>query len=150
MTGDHRYRRGIALFQGGKFFEAHEELELLWRATPPGPDREFLQGLIQLAVSLEHWRRGNPRGAWGQYQKALRRLAPLPSPFGEVALAELLADTAGFYARADLRGKLAALGIDAPEAMGGGAGEAVFPCPRWSEAAPAPADATPQVTAGGT
>ena len=134
MTDDARYRHGIEEFRAARFFEAHEELELVWRPTPPGELREFLQGMIQLAVSLEHWRRGNPRGAWGQYQKALRRLGSLPSPFLQIDLSRLRADALLFYTRVDLRGSLATLGFDAPDAPGGEKGEAAFPTPCWSPA----------------
>jgi predicted metal-dependent hydrolase len=48
-------------------------LELAW--TPErGPRRNFLQGLIHVAVGLYHHRRGNPVGASRQLHKALRKL----------------------------------------------------------------------------
>ncbi len=55
--------KGIAQFNAGQWFEAHETWEDLWGELPGGPRRKFVQGLIQLAVALEHTRRGNPRGA---------------------------------------------------------------------------------------
>ena len=98
MTADPRYPEGVTLFQVGRYFEAHEVLELAWRATPPGDHRQFLQGLIQLAVSLEHWRRGNPRGARGQWEKGRAKLEPLRPDHAGLDLAGLLADFAAFYA----------------------------------------------------
>lgn len=95
---DPRYAEGIALFRAEQYFEAHEELELAWRAVAPGPDKLFLQGLIQLAVSLEHWRRGNPRGARGQWEKARAKLEPLPPVYGGLPLGELLAGFEAYYA----------------------------------------------------
>lgn len=71
---------GARHFDAGEWFEAHEVWEGLWRATPRGPEREQLQALIQLAVSLEHHRRGNPRGAEGQYTKAVAHLAAAGAP----------------------------------------------------------------------
>ncbi len=94
---DPRYAEGIRLFQDGHWFECHEVLELAWRATPRGEVRDYLQGLIQLAVSLEHWRRGNPRGAQGQWRKATTKFAGLPDVFEGVALAELLAEFTGLW-----------------------------------------------------
>ena len=60
----------MALFNRGRFFRAHEVLEELWLEVE-GSDRDFLQGIIQLAVSLELMARKNPRGAL----KVLRRAA---------------------------------------------------------------------------
>ena len=65
----------VRLFNQQEFFEAHEALEDLWRVYP-GPDRPFLQGLIQVAVALEHSLRGNPKGARGVLHSAEGHLAP--------------------------------------------------------------------------
>lgn len=102
MIVDPRYPVGVELFRSRHFFEAHEELELAWRATAPGPDKQFLQGLIQLAVSLEHWRRGNPRGALGQWEKGRAKMAGLPPVYRQIRLAELLAGFEAYYLRWDL------------------------------------------------
>lgn len=59
---------------------------------PPGDDRLFLQGLIQLAVALEHHRRGNPRGSAGQRTKAEAKLRPACPVFAGVAVEKLLTD----------------------------------------------------------
>jgi predicted metal-dependent hydrolase len=51
-----------SLFNSRLFFEVHEVIEPCWlRST--GPDKEFLKGLIQVAVGLHHHRNGNLRGA---------------------------------------------------------------------------------------
>lgn len=121
-----RYREGVALFQGAQFFEAHEELELVWRPWPAGPERLFLQGLIQAAVSLEHWRRANPRGAAGQYDKARAKLEPLPAEYGGLALGALLRELRAFYAVHDLAAAVAAQR----------AGRSVDPAPRLPWPAP--------------
>ena len=102
MLDDPRYAEGIALFQAGHYFETHEVLELAWRATPPGDRKQFLQGLIQLAVSLEHWRRGNPRGAQGQWEKARAKLAPLPAEFEGLRLGALLTAFEAWYGPREL------------------------------------------------
>lgn len=97
MLDDPRYPEGIALFQAGHYFETHEVLELAWRACPAGDVKQFLQGLIQLAVSLEHWRRGNPRGARGQWEKARAKLESLPPEFEGLRLGVLLAAFEAWY-----------------------------------------------------
>ena len=53
--------RGIALFNDGRFFEAHEAWEDGWRLAA-GQDRRFLQGLIQVAAALVKWQRHQERG----------------------------------------------------------------------------------------
>jgi hypothetical protein len=50
------------LLATGRPFHAHEVLEASWKAAPPG-ERDFWQGLAQLAVGLTHARRGNAAGA---------------------------------------------------------------------------------------
>ncbi|HKZ04945.1 MAG TPA: DUF309 domain-containing protein [Methylomirabilota bacterium] len=70
------------LFDAGLYFEVHELLEPHWfRAR--GPEREALQGLIQIAVGFQHLVNGNRRGALallheGAAKAAGGRLAGLP------------------------------------------------------------------------
>jgi len=66
---------GIALIREGAYFEAHEELEDEWREAPP-KERDFLQGLVHVAVAWHHAGRGNRPGCERQLEKAARRLAP--------------------------------------------------------------------------
>ena len=40
-------RRGIQLFNGGHFWEAHEAWELEWTPDRKGPEAGFYKGLIQ-------------------------------------------------------------------------------------------------------
>ena len=65
---------GLALMRLGAFFDAHEELEDEWR-TAPAEERDFLQGLVHVAVAWLHAERGNRNGCERQLQKAERRLA---------------------------------------------------------------------------
>jgi Domain of unknown function (DUF309) len=52
------FAKGLEEFRAGRFFEAHEEWELLWKDST-GDDKLFLQGLIQLAAGCVHIGRGN-------------------------------------------------------------------------------------------
>lgn len=45
------------------FFECHEVLEEYWKSVPNSPLRQAWHGLIQIAVSQYHHRRGNIVGA---------------------------------------------------------------------------------------
>lgn len=65
--------RGLELIRAGAYFEAHEELEDEWRDAPP-EERDFLQGLVHVAVAWLHAGRGNRPGCERQLEKAARRL----------------------------------------------------------------------------
>jgi uncharacterized protein len=67
--------RGLVLIRAERYFEAHEELELAWRAAPR-EERDFYQGLVHVAVAWYQARRGRPIGYGRQLEKAARRLAP--------------------------------------------------------------------------
>src|SRR5215470_1468248 len=53
---------GLAAYDRGDFFEAHELLEPAWMGTSDLGERAFLQGLIKLAAAFVHATRGNPLG----------------------------------------------------------------------------------------
>jgi predicted metal-dependent hydrolase len=53
---------GLAAYERGDFFEAHELLEPAWMGTPDLPERALLQGLIKVAAAYVHGVRGNPAG----------------------------------------------------------------------------------------
>jgi predicted metal-dependent hydrolase len=75
MSADPRYLAGIAHFNRGEYFDAHEVWEELWRDGPPA-DRRFYQSLIQAAVAIYHWGRGNPAGAGRLAASGRRYMAP--------------------------------------------------------------------------
>lgn len=98
IGADPRLQEGLDCFEDQQFFEAHEVWESLWHGIPKAhPERIIVQGLIQLAVSLEHWRRGNPRGARGQWEKARAKLDGVGARWG-LQIPETLVATAAFYA----------------------------------------------------
>jgi predicted metal-dependent hydrolase len=67
------YKAGIEHIRAGRFFEAHEELELVWRAAAPA-ERDFYQGLVHVAVAWYQAGRGRPVATRSQLEKGLRRL----------------------------------------------------------------------------
>ena len=67
--------RGLELIRAGAYFDAHEELELAWRAAPAA-ERDFYQGLVHVAVAWYQAGRGNRVGCERQLEKAMRRLGP--------------------------------------------------------------------------
>jgi uncharacterized protein len=66
---------GIAAYDRGDFFEAHEILEPAWMGTADIAERELYQGLIKLAAAFVHAVRGNPRGIARNLAGARERLA---------------------------------------------------------------------------
>jgi len=69
------FKRGLEEIRAGRYFEAHEELEEAWRAAP-AKERDFLQGLVHVAVAWYQAGRGNRTGCERQLEKARGRLAP--------------------------------------------------------------------------
>ena len=70
---DEIFRRGISLFNGVRYWHAHEAWEELWRAAPD-EERDFYQGLILLAAGLLHLQRRNARGARNKLREGVAKL----------------------------------------------------------------------------
>jgi hypothetical protein len=67
------FREGVALFNGRRYWHAHEAWETLWRAAPD-EERDFYQGLIQIAAGLLHLQRRNMRGARNKLDEGVAKL----------------------------------------------------------------------------
>ncbi len=91
---------GVWLWNQQRLFEAHECLEDVWHAAPED-DRDFWQGVIQVAVAGVHDQRGNPTGAAALLDRARARLEPYPAVHRGVDVATLIdhARTAASRAR---------------------------------------------------
>jgi predicted metal-dependent hydrolase len=83
------YKRGIAHIRAGRYFEAHEELELVWRAAAP-EERDFYQGLVHVAVAWYQAGRGRPIACASQLEKAARRLGPYAPAHRDVDVDDVL------------------------------------------------------------
>jgi uncharacterized protein len=83
------YEQGLELIRAGRYFEAHEELEDAWRAAEPA-ERDFLQGLVHVAVAWYQAGRGRPIGCGRQLEKATRRLTPYAPLHRGLDVADLL------------------------------------------------------------
>jgi len=73
-TADELLRKGVALFNGVRYWHAHEAWETLWRAAPD-EERDFYQGLILLAAGLLHLQRRTLRGARNKLAEGVEKLA---------------------------------------------------------------------------
>ena len=92
--------RGLELIRSGAYFDAHEELEDEWR-TAPASERDFLQGLVHVAVAWLHAERTNRNGCERQLDKAARRLGPYAPAHRGVDVARVLADITSARALVD-------------------------------------------------
>ncbi|GAB4207370.1 MAG: hypothetical protein OHK0022_35550 [Roseiflexaceae bacterium] len=90
MPIDRHFEAGVALFNSGHYWHAHEEWEICWK-TASEPDATFYKGIIQAAAALVHWQRGNPRGLRLNWAKARPRLVALPPRMHELDLRALIA-----------------------------------------------------------
>jgi len=93
---------GINFFNNGRYFEAHETWEDLWRRTR-GPLRLFYQGLVQAAVGLHHFARGNSNGGRAQLTKSIAKLAEYPARFCQIDNEKLVADLRAILEEAVIR-----------------------------------------------
>ena len=84
---------GLPLIREGAYFKAHEELEDEWR-TAPAAERDFLQGLVHVAVAWLHAERGNRNGCERQLVKAERRLDGYRPRHRGIDVDEILDDVA--------------------------------------------------------
>ena len=98
-------QRGIEQFNAGEFYEQHETLELLWRATS-APVRGLYHGILQIGVGFHHWRRGNFHGAAVLLEEGIDRLRPFAPTCQGVDVARLIADATA------ARERLLALGAE--------------------------------------
>jgi hypothetical protein len=72
-------REGVALFNRGAFYAAHETWEDVWRSTTPEP-KDLLQGLIQVAAGmhqiLDLHRTTGPRTTLAKGRRRLEAYVP--------------------------------------------------------------------------
>jgi hypothetical protein len=99
--------RGIAEFNAGRYFQAHEIWEEGWHPAAE-PERDFWQGLIQVAVGLTHRQRGNQHGAVTLLERGARRLRSYEKVHDGVPVAHVAA-----YAERTAR-TIAEHGVTAP------------------------------------
>lgn len=83
--------RGIVLYNGGQFWEAHEAWEEGWMEEE-GQTRLFLQGLIQVAAGYyKATVQRQPRGCVKLLKSGLDKLGTMPEGMGGLALRRFVA-----------------------------------------------------------
>jgi len=91
------YLEGIDHFNAGRYFDAHEVWEEIWLRSS-GDTKTFYQMLIQAAVGLHHYERGNARGAKGMYNNVVDKLNRLPSCLMSLDLDDFARQFRAFFA----------------------------------------------------
>ena len=88
MKDGEPFARGLAHFNAGEFFEAHEAWEQIWLGAAD-PEKSFLQGMIQIAAAFHHHGRGNSRGTQSLLAAGLIKIDAFPDGHRGLALAEI-------------------------------------------------------------
>ena len=73
FINDSRFEIGMNLFNSCQWYKSHDVFEEIWHETD-GPERQVLQGILQVAVAQVHLENGNINGATILYGEALGRL----------------------------------------------------------------------------
>ena len=87
----------------GAPFYAHEVLEGPWHLAEP-PERDFWQGLAQVAVGLTHVQRGNPVGAVTLLRRGAAKLRPYDEGHEGVAVTRVVAEAESLASRIEAAG----------------------------------------------
>jgi uncharacterized protein len=93
----HQYLEGIKHFNARRYFDAHEVWEEIWLHASD-ETKLFYQMLIQAAVGLHHYERGNTRGASGLYHNVVAKLQRLPALYMSIDLVEFAREFKSFFA----------------------------------------------------
>ena len=73
FINDSRFEIGMKLFNSCQWYKSHDVFEEIWHETG-GPERQLLQGILQVAVAEIHLENSNINGATILYGEALGRL----------------------------------------------------------------------------
>ena len=73
FVNDSRFEIGMNLFNSCQWYKSHDVFEEIWHETG-GPERQLLQGILQVAVAQVHLENNNINGATILYGEALGRL----------------------------------------------------------------------------
>jgi predicted metal-dependent hydrolase len=86
-----RAAEGLRLFNAGKYFEAHEALEVAW-LEEQGKVRDLYRGILQVGVAYLHITRGNYNGAVKVHGRSIKWLKGWPDICRGIYVEELRRD----------------------------------------------------------
>lgn len=84
--------QGVEEFNQQQFYECHDTLEALWMEAP-NPQRQFYQGVLQIAVGCYHLGNCNWRGATILLGEGMRRLSNYQPVYGEIDVTALIQES---------------------------------------------------------
>ncbi|MFN3927654.1 MAG: DUF309 domain-containing protein [Pseudanabaenaceae cyanobacterium] len=87
-----QWHRAIALFNAQEFYTCHDLLEEIWHNAPMD-DRQFYQGILQIAVGLYHLQRQNIRGAMGLLGTGISNLRAFHPHYHRIDVSHLVAES---------------------------------------------------------
>jgi predicted metal-dependent hydrolase len=91
-----QYLEGIEHFNTRRYFDAHEVWEEIWLHASD-ETKLFYQMLIQAAVGLHHYERGNMSGARGMFNNVISKLQQLPATYMSIDLIEFARQFKSFF-----------------------------------------------------
>ena len=97
---DRLFRRGVSLFNGVRYWHAHEAWETLWLAADDD-ERPFYQGLIQIAAGLLHLQRRNGKGARTKLREGIEKMRVFQPVHRGILVTELMGQGGRLLAELD-------------------------------------------------
>ena len=88
----------MALFNSGRYWDAHEAWEHEWMPDRKGAEAGFYKGLIQVAAGCLHYQRHNRRGAVNKWRSGADYLRPYLPAHAGLKLAPLVESVDGYLA----------------------------------------------------
>ena len=79
LISDSRFNKAMHHFNSADWYLAHDYFEELWHESVD-PERQTLQGLLQISVAQLHLEKGNKNGATILFGEGLGRLRKIGSP----------------------------------------------------------------------
>jgi predicted metal-dependent hydrolase len=81
--------QGVEQFNQGEFYACHDTLEAIWIEAPPS-EKNFYQGILQIAVALYHLGNQNWRGAVILLGEGANRLCKYPAEYAGIDVGDLV------------------------------------------------------------
>lgn len=92
MVPPQAFWQGIEEFNRQEFYACHDTLEALWMESGE-PDRNFYQGILQIAVACYHLGNQNLRGTVILLGEGTKRLRDYQPTFAEIDVTQLVNDS---------------------------------------------------------
>jgi hypothetical protein len=74
MPRDEAIKHAIELFNDEKYWGTHEALEMVWKDTPAGSERDLINGIILVAAALVHGQKDEQDICMSILRRAMKKL----------------------------------------------------------------------------